>query len=112
MPNTVSSSAYETEYDKKDGLCIQRDAVKKGDRVVLIDDLIATGGTLCAGIELVKMLGGEVVECGCLVEIKALNGEQKVKDAGAGGSWALVSENILTKKAELPQDYKDDGAPH
>merc|ERR1719189_1555772 len=108
MPNTIRSGGYETEYDKKDGLCIQRDAVRSGDRVVLIDDLIATGGTLCAGIELVKALGGKVVECACMVELKLLGGNDKVKTAGGGGAWSLLSEEVLTVRAELPEGYVDD----
>ncbi len=49
MPNTIESRTYETEYGKRSGMCLQRDAVKSGDRVLLIDDLVATGGTLSAG---------------------------------------------------------------
>ena len=49
MPNCVESSNYKTEYGSRAGMCIQRDAVKSGDRVLLIDDLVATGGTLSAG---------------------------------------------------------------
>jgi len=46
MPNTLSSKPYKVEYGQRDGLCIPRNAVKKGDRVLLIDDLVATGGVL------------------------------------------------------------------
>ena len=62
MPNCVSSDSYSCEYGKRSGMCIQRDAIKEGDRVLVIDDLVATGGTLSAGIQCVKMLGGIVVE--------------------------------------------------
>ena len=44
--------------------------VKEGDRVLLVDDLVATGGTLSAGIELVHAMGAKVVECACVVELK------------------------------------------
>merc|ERR1719219_1966562 len=90
MPNTIRSGGYETEYDKKDGLCIQRDAVRSGERIVLLDDLIATGGTLCAGIELVKQLGGEVVECGCLVQLKA----HSARGLSWFNSWAVKLWNV------------------
>merc|ERR1711957_1028773 len=53
MPNTVSSSSYNVEYGKRDGMCISKNSIRKGDRVLLIDDLVATGGTLSAGVELV-----------------------------------------------------------
>ena len=70
MPNCIESDSYECEYGKRAGMCLQRDAVKKGDRVLLIDDLVATGGTLSAGIQCIKMLEGVVVECACVVELK------------------------------------------
>merc|ERR1719171_259113 len=96
MPNAVSGKGYEVEYGSREGLCIQRNSIKPGDRVVLMDDLVATGGTLCAGIELVKQFGGTVVECGCMVELKFLKGKDKAKAAGAEGVWAFISEDILT----------------
>ena len=58
MPNSVSSKEYNTEYGKRSGLTVQNDKVKKGDRVLIIDDLVATGGTLSSAVELVHMLGG------------------------------------------------------
>ena len=112
MPNTITSASYETEYDTKDGLALQRDAVKKGDKVVLVDDLVATGGTLHEAVKLVQHLGGEVVECGCMVELKFLKARERLQAAGVGDVWALISEEVLTLKATLPDDYKDDGAPH
>ena len=70
MPNSLSSDEYDTEYGKRSGITVQRDKIKKGDRVLIIDDLVATGGTLSSAIKLVHMLGGEVVECACVVELK------------------------------------------
>jgi adenine phosphoribosyltransferase len=58
MPNSISSQEYDTEYGKRSGLTVQRDKVKKGDRVLIIDDLVATGGTLSSAVNLVHMLGG------------------------------------------------------
>jgi len=80
-----------------------------GDKVILIDDLVATGGTLCAGIELVKACKAEVTECSCMVELKALNGRDRCLKAGAKDVWGFISEELLTLKAELPEDYIDDG---
>jgi len=102
MPNTIKSSAYKTEYSAKNVVCLQRDAIEKGDKVVLFDDLIATGGTLCAGVELVKSCEAEVVECGTMVEIKALKGREKCLSAGAKSVWSFMSEDILTNTAKLP----------
>ena len=112
MPNTISTGSYSTEYDTKDGLCLQRDAVKPGDRIALIDDLVATGGTLLEGVKLVQQLGGTVVEASCMVELKFLDARSKLTAAGVGNTWALMSEEVLTSKAEIPEGYVDDGAPH
>mmetsp|Transcript_58931 Transcript_58931/g.133428 ORF Transcript_58931/g.133428 Transcript_58931/m.133428 type:complete len:317 (+) Transcript_58931:121-1071(+) len=116
MPNTLSSKPYKVEYGQRDGLCIPRNAVKKGDRVLLIDDLVATGGTLSAGIECVKMCGGNVVECACIVELTFLvEQRQKFYDSLGIGDvpiWALISDKILQTEAKLPPGYKDDGEEH
>ena len=55
------------------------DALKKGDKVVIIDDLMATGGTLEAAVRLCEKLGAEVVKILCLIELKGLNGRDKLK---------------------------------
>ena len=78
MPNCAFSKPYKVEYGSREGLGIQKDVVKKGDRVLLIDDLVATGGTLSAAIECVQMMGGSVVECACIVELKFFR-EQRMK---------------------------------
>jgi len=117
MPNAVSGSQYTKEYASKEGddvLCIQRGAVEKGDRVLLIDDLVATGGTLLAGIELVKGFGGNVVECACVVELTQLNARARFVKEGHGDIpiWGLISEKVLNLKGELPAGYVDDGEGH
>eukprot|EP00591_Stephanopyxis_turris_P005965 CAMPEP_0195516052 /NCGR_PEP_ID=MMETSP0794_2-20130614/6902_1 /TAXON_ID=515487 /ORGANISM="Stephanopyxis turris, Strain CCMP 815" /LENGTH=233 /DNA_ID=CAMNT_0040644565 /DNA_START=96 /DNA_END=797 /DNA_ORIENTATION=- len=124
MPNTVESPSYDTEYGKRSGLCIQRDAIKPGDRVLVIDDLVATGGTLSAAIQLVHMLGGEVVECACVVELKMFidpseesglpNRTKMYKAMGIDQVpiWGLISEDVLTVEAELHEEYVDDGEEH
>eukprot|EP00457_Paulinella_chromatophora_P009365 gb/GEZN01009429.1/.p1 GENE.gb/GEZN01009429.1/~~gb/GEZN01009429.1/.p1 ORF type:complete len:243 (+),score=42.03 gb/GEZN01009429.1/:37-765(+) len=119
MPNSVSGTSYEKEYKGdnaagQDALCIPRGAVNKGDKVLLMDDLVATGGTLLAGIELVHLFGGHVVECGCIVEIKVLKAREKFVSQGHKDIpiWALISEEILTLKGELHDDYVDDGHAH
>lgn len=124
MPNAISSTEYDTEYGKRSGLTVQRDKIKKGDRVLIIDDLVATGGTLSSAISLVHMLGGKVVECACVVELKlfidpaeetGLPSRTKLfKSMGAENVpvWGLISEDIMTVEAELPKDYVDDGEEH
>mmetsp|Transcript_63071 Transcript_63071/g.133144 ORF Transcript_63071/g.133144 Transcript_63071/m.133144 type:complete len:351 (-) Transcript_63071:125-1177(-) len=111
LPNSMSSAPYTKEYEGVESICIQNGAIVEGDKVLLIDDLIATGGTLCAGIELVKALKAEVIECGCLIQLKELNGAEKCLKAGAKSVWGFITDDLLTTKAELPSDYKDDGKP-
>lgn len=82
-PGKLPREAIEENYDLEYGtntLCIHSDAIKKGDKVVIIDDLLATGGTLDAAIKLVNRCGGEVVGIGCVIELKDLNGRNKIKN--------------------------------
>jgi len=116
MPNTVASGSYDVEYGHRDGVAVQKHAVAPGDKIVLIDDLVATGGTLGAGIEAVRAAGGEVVGCITLVELEAFakrraevipadvprvalfDTEQQLLDMGCGSGG-------------IPEGYHDDGAP-
>jgi adenine phosphoribosyltransferase len=76
LPYKTISKKYELEYGF-DEVEIHIDAVKKGDRVLLIDDLIATGGTAKAGEDLILELGAECVECCFIMELGFLNGRDK-----------------------------------
>jgi adenine phosphoribosyltransferase len=113
MPNTLSSKSYLTEYGEREGLTIQRDKVKAGDRVLIVDDLVATGGTLSSAIQLIHALGGTVVECCCVVELKQFTPSRTrlflERNIAHVPLWALVSEEILTVEGQLPDDYVDDG---
>jgi adenine phosphoribosyltransferase len=74
---------HEQEYDLEYGtstVAVHVDALKPGSRVLLIDDLLATGGTAAAAAALVKKLGGQILEIAFLIELKFLNGRQKLKD--------------------------------
>ena len=124
MPNTVSAEDYKMEYGSRKGLTVQKDKIAPGHRVLIIDDLVATGGTLSSAITLVKMLKGTVVECACVVELKmfidpsaesGLPSRTKLfQEQGHADIpiWGLISEDILTNEAELPPDYVDDGEEH
>ena len=70
---------YDLEYGTAT-IEMHKDAVKKGEKVVLLDDLIATGGTMKAAAELVEELGGEVVKMLFLIELSDLNGREVLKD--------------------------------
>lgn len=78
LPYKTISEKYELEYGTAE-IEIHEDAILKGERIVIIDDLIATGGTVCAAIKLVERLNGEVVECGFLVELPDLKGRDLLK---------------------------------
>lgn len=72
---------YELEYGK-DSLEVHTDAVKKGDKVLLIDDLLATGGTAFAAAKLIEKLGGEVIKMAFVIDLPGLGGRKKLEDSG------------------------------
>ena len=78
LPAETISYTYDLEYGT-DTIEIHKDAIKKGDKVVIIDDLIATGGTLQASAKAIEMLGGEIVSIISLMELTGLNGRDKLK---------------------------------
>ncbi len=78
LPFKTVSEKYNLEYGTAE-VELHTDAINKGERVVIIDDLIATGGTVAAAIKLVEKLGGEVVECAFVVELPELKGREKIK---------------------------------
>jgi adenine phosphoribosyltransferase len=78
LPSRTVRASYSLEYGT-DSLEIHDDAVRKGQRVLIVDDLLATGGTASATVELVKRLGGEVWALAFLIELGALNGRQKLE---------------------------------
>ncbi len=78
LPAEVISAEYELEYGTNT-IEIHKDAVKSGDKILLIDDLLATGGTTRAAINLIEKLEGEVVGVGFLLELLALEGRAELK---------------------------------
>jgi adenine phosphoribosyltransferase len=81
LPFTTVEETYELEYGSAT-VELHTDAVKKGDRVLLIDDLIATGGTMMAGKKLLEKLGATVMEGAAIVDLPELGGSQKLRDSG------------------------------
>lgn len=79
LPAETYKETYELEYGT-DTLEIHVDAIKEGQRVLIIDDLLATGGTVSAVTRMVKKLGGVPVECSFVVELAFLKGRDKIKD--------------------------------
>jgi adenine phosphoribosyltransferase len=77
LPSTTVRAAYDLEYGR-DALEMHDDAIRKGQRVLIVDDVLATGGTARATTDLVKRLGGEVHALAFLIEIEALNGRGRL----------------------------------
>ncbi|GFH42396.1 adenine phosphoribosyltransferase [Lactococcus hodotermopsidis] len=77
LPREVIEAQYEKEYGF-DTLTMHADAIQKGQRVLVVDDLLATGGTVKATIALIEKLGGVVAGCAFLIELDALKGREKI----------------------------------
>ena len=79
LPRETASYTYDLEYGKNE-LHIHRDAILPGQKVLIVDDLLATGGTVEATIKLIEELGGIVVGCAFLIELKSLKGRKVLKN--------------------------------
>ena len=77
LPGKTIRHDYDLEYGT-DTVEIQHDAVARGQRVVILDDLLATGGTLVAAKTLIEKVGGDVVGTACLIELTFLHGRRKL----------------------------------
>jgi adenine phosphoribosyltransferase len=89
LPFTTVEETYELEYGSAT-VELHTDAVKPGQRVLLIDDLIATGGTMLAGKKLLEKLGASVIEGAAIVDLPELGGSQRIRDSGLN-LFTLVS---------------------
>ena len=78
LPGRTIRHSYALEYGS-DTIEIQEDAIEPGQRVIVLDDLIATGGTMQAAIELVTQRGGTVAAAACIIELSFLNGRDRLK---------------------------------
>jgi adenine phosphoribosyltransferase len=78
LPFNTLKEPYQLEYGM-DALEIHEDAIKKGERILLHDDVLATGGTARAACNLIEKLGGEIVQCNFLLEIEFLNGKKRLQ---------------------------------
>jgi adenine phosphoribosyltransferase len=78
LPSLTFTAQYALEYGH-DTLEIHRDAFGHPCRVLIVDDLLATGGTACAAVELVEQLGGEVIACAFVIELHALKGRERLQ---------------------------------
>jgi len=99
LPREVISADYEKEYGT-DTLTMHADAIKPGQRVLIVDDLLATGGTMQATIELIEKLGGIVVGLAFLIELDELEGRKRIGDYDykvlmhySESEWCLISRS-------------------
>lgn len=79
LPRETVSVSYDLEYGSNE-LQVHKDSIKKGQRVLIVDDLLATGGTVDATIQMVEELGGIVAGCAFLIELAGLNGREHLKE--------------------------------
>ncbi len=81
LPGEVVREEYELEYGK-DSIEMHKDSIKYGQRVLIVDDLVATGGTALAACNLVRKLGGRVYECCFVIDLPDLKGKEKIEKSG------------------------------
>ncbi|MDA7425468.1 adenine phosphoribosyltransferase [Thalassococcus lentus] len=81
LPGAVISEEYQLEYGEAI-VEIHDDAIKPGEKILVVDDLLATGGTAEAGIKLVERLGGEIIGCAFIVDLPDLGGRKKLEALG------------------------------
>ncbi|HWG78218.1 MAG TPA: adenine phosphoribosyltransferase [Stellaceae bacterium] len=77
LPGPTIPLSYDLEYGT-DTVEVQADAIKPAQRVIVLDDLLATGGTLSAAVRLCRLVGGDVVAAACIIELAFLNGRQRI----------------------------------
>lgn len=86
LPSETFKKSYQLEYGT-DTLEIHTDAIEKGERILIADDLLATGGTMAAVVDMVKSMGAELVECCFMAELEFLHGKEKLP---AGKVFSLL----------------------
>ena len=102
LPHTVIGEDYELEYGT-DRVEIHTDAMKQGEQVLLVDDLIATGGTASAGIRLLERAGAKVVGCSFVIDLPELGGADKLRAMGKPVSALVAFEGTECRVCSLPR---------
>ena len=106
LPSKTRKASYALEYGT-DSLEIHEDAAANGQRVLIVDDLLATGGTAAATVGLVRGLGADVVGVQFLIELTFLNGREKLKGENIGDRAAVLTVRPVrsrTSKFEVSRD--------
>jgi adenine phosphoribosyltransferase len=91
LPAECESQEYQLEYGT-DKIEIHKDAISEGDNVLIVDDLLATGGTAMAAIKLVEKMGGKVMEASFIIDLPDVGGRKKLLDAGYNIHWLTEFE--------------------
>ncbi|WP_319543933.1 adenine phosphoribosyltransferase [uncultured Pseudodesulfovibrio sp.] len=88
LPYKNRCVTYDLEYGS-DTLCMHVDAINRGDKVLMIDDLLATGGTAEGMVQLIKEAGGDIVGCGFVIQLGFLDGDKVMKAAGVAHDFLI-----------------------
>ena len=102
LPFETVSQSYALEYGEAT-VEMHTDAFHSGARVLLVDDLVATGGTMLAGAELIRRLGGEVLEAAAILEFTDLPGGKRIRDAGVPLFTLYQNSGAVTEEHTAPQ---------
>ena len=81
LPGETIQQAYTLEYGEA-VVELHKDAIEAGEKILLVDDLLATGGTACAGISLIERLGGEIIGCDFIIDLPELGGRKRLEEMG------------------------------
>ena len=93
LPAETISETYELEYGT-DTIHMHKDAIEEGSNVVVIDDLLATGGTACAACNLIKKAGGKVEAAAFIIELTPLKGAQKIKEKSGVETISMLKYDL------------------
>jgi adenine phosphoribosyltransferase len=91
LPGATISEEYKLEYGEA-VMEVHADAIKPAERVLLVDDLLATGGTAEAGIKLIERMGGDIVGCAFIVDLPDLGGRERLRNLGMDVHWLCEFE--------------------
>ncbi|MEM1302943.1 MAG: adenine phosphoribosyltransferase [Pseudomonadota bacterium] len=93
LPGTTISQDYKLEYGEAI-VQLHDDAILAGEKILLVDDLLATGGTAEAGIKLIERLGGEIIGCAFVIDLPALGGRKRLHDMGMDVHWLCEFDGL------------------
>ncbi len=104
LPHKTIKHSYEKEYGS-DTIEVHEDAINKGDKVMLVDDLLATGGTIRAAAELVEKIGGEIVGMAFLIELGFLGGRKKLERYNIFSLMNFENDEWNPENKEIKEDF-------